>query len=72
MPTVALGSDFLDAYARIPRAQQRKVREFTEKFKANPKSPGTVPGITVPARHPLLFRPGAGGRGPGSRVQEKG
>ena len=38
MPTVALGSDFLDAYARIPRAQQRKVREFTEKFKANPKS----------------------------------
>ena len=40
MPTVALGSDFLDAYARIPRAQQRKVRDFTEKFKANPKSPG--------------------------------
>src|SRR5262245_24920344 len=40
MPTVALGSDFLDAYARIPRAQQRKVREFTEKFKANPNSPG--------------------------------
>lgn len=40
MPTVALGSDFLDAYARIPRAQQKKVREFTEKFKANPKSPG--------------------------------
>jgi hypothetical protein len=28
------------AYARIPRAQQRKVREFTEKFQANPKSPG--------------------------------
>jgi superfamily I DNA/RNA helicase len=40
MTTVALGSDFLDAYARIPRAQQRKVRDFTEKFKANPKSPG--------------------------------
>jgi hypothetical protein len=40
MPTVALGSDFLDAYARIPRAQQKKVREFTEKFKVNPKSPG--------------------------------
>jgi hypothetical protein len=40
MPTVALGSEFLDAYARIPRAQQRKVREFTEKFKANPKGPG--------------------------------
>jgi len=40
MTTVALGSDFLDAYARIPRAQQRKVRDFTEKFKANPNSPG--------------------------------
>jgi superfamily I DNA/RNA helicase len=40
MATVALGSDFLDAYARIPRTQQKKVREFTEKFKANPKSQG--------------------------------
>ena len=38
MPTVALASEFLDAFARLPRAQQRKVREFTEKFKANPKS----------------------------------
>lgn len=39
MTTVAIASDFLEAYARIPRAQQKKVREFTEKFKANPKSP---------------------------------
>src|SRR3954465_8064812 len=38
-PTVAIGSDFLEALARIPRAQQRKGRTFTEKFKANPKSP---------------------------------
>jgi hypothetical protein len=38
MPTVAIGADFLEAFARVPRAQQRKVREFTEKFKANPKS----------------------------------
>src|SRR6476660_9282541 len=38
MTTVAIGSDFLNAFARIPRAQQRKVRDFTEKFKANPKS----------------------------------
>src|SRR5476651_1553926 len=37
-PTVAIGSDFLEAFARVPRAQQKKVREFTEKFKANPKS----------------------------------
>ena len=38
MTTVAIGSDFLEAFARVPRAQQRKVRDFTEKFKANPKS----------------------------------
>src|ERR1700722_12460796 len=38
MPTVAIASDFLDAFARIPRAQQKKVREFTEKFRADPKS----------------------------------
>lgn len=38
MPTVAICADFLDAFARVPRAQQRKVREFTEKFKTNPKS----------------------------------
>src|SRR4051812_40470298 len=40
MVTIAIASEFLDAFARIPRAQQRKVREFTEKFRANPKSPG--------------------------------
>ena len=38
MPTVALASEFLDAFAALPRAQQKKVREFTEKFKANPTS----------------------------------
>src|SRR5437763_12577578 len=40
MPTVAIASEFLDAFARIPRAQQRKVREFTEKFRSNPRGPG--------------------------------
>ena len=40
MPTVAIASEFLDAFARIPRAQQRKVREFTEKFRADPHSSG--------------------------------
>lgn len=38
MPIVAVASEFLEAYARIPRAQQKKVREFTEKFQINPKS----------------------------------
>jgi hypothetical protein len=34
MSTVAIASKFLEAYAEIPRAQQKKVREFTEKFQA--------------------------------------
>jgi hypothetical protein len=38
MPTVALASEFLDAFARIPRAQQKKVREFAEKFRSDPTS----------------------------------
>ena len=38
MPTVAIADDFLDAFARIPRAQQKKVREFTTKFRADPRS----------------------------------
>ena len=38
-PIVAIASEFLDAFARIPRAQQRKVREFTEKFRENPAAP---------------------------------
>lgn len=37
---VAISPDFLKAFARIPKAQQKKVREFTEKFRANPMSPG--------------------------------
>lgn len=35
-PTVAISDDFLTAFAGLPRAQQKKVREFTEKFRANP------------------------------------
>jgi hypothetical protein len=38
--TVALGSDFLSSYSRIPRKQQGKVREFIRKFTANPTSSG--------------------------------
>jgi hypothetical protein len=37
---VALGSDFLSAYSRIPKQQQGKVREFIRKFKLNPGSKG--------------------------------
>lgn len=38
MPKVAIAEDFLEAYAQIPRSQQRKVRDFVTKFKANPTS----------------------------------
>lgn len=36
MPTVAISSDFLTAYARIPKAQQKKVRDFITRFELNP------------------------------------
>lgn len=37
---VAISAEFLKAFALIPKQQQKKVREFTEKFRANPTSPG--------------------------------
>jgi len=39
-PVVALGSDFLTAFAGIPRKKQGKVREFISKFTLNPTSSG--------------------------------
>lgn len=36
MPIVAVESGFFEALAKIPKAQQKKVREFTKKFQANP------------------------------------
>lgn len=38
MPKVAIAEDFLEAYAQIPRSQQKKVREFVTKFQDNPTS----------------------------------
>jgi len=35
---VAQSDAFLDAYAALPKAQQKKVREFLPKFRANPTS----------------------------------
>jgi hypothetical protein len=37
-PQVALSDSFLTALARLPRATQKKVREFTSKFRENPTS----------------------------------
>ena len=38
MPQVALSADFLKAFSRIPRNQQKKVRAFLDKFRADPTS----------------------------------
>jgi superfamily I DNA/RNA helicase len=38
MPQVALSSDFLEAFAGIPRKKQKTVREALEKFKRDPTS----------------------------------
>ena len=40
MTKVAISSDFLTAYARIPRNQQKKVREFITRFQIDPTSRG--------------------------------
>jgi superfamily I DNA/RNA helicase len=36
---VGISDDFLEAFARIPKAKQKRVREFMEKFRANPRAP---------------------------------
>lgn len=36
MAQIAISTDFLQAFAQIPRSQQKKVRAFVEKFKADP------------------------------------
>ncbi len=37
-PKVAISSDFLKSFSLLPQSQQKKVREFVEKFRANPAS----------------------------------
>jgi superfamily I DNA/RNA helicase len=39
MAKLALSKQFLQAYARLPKKQQKKVWEFTEKFRADPRAP---------------------------------
>ena len=40
MPKVAIAGDFLAAFAKIPKKQQKKVQEFISKFRQNPTSSG--------------------------------
>lgn len=39
-PKVAISSDFLKSFSLLPQSQQKKVREFVEKFRENPLSSG--------------------------------
>ena len=39
-PTVAISTDFLTAYAALPRQKQGKVTEFFNKFRNDPMHPG--------------------------------
>jgi hypothetical protein len=38
MPNVAISSDFLTSFSKIPQSQQKKVREFVTRFQNNPTS----------------------------------
>lgn len=40
VPQVAISSDFLSAFAAIPRKMQGKVTDFVSRFRNNPDSPG--------------------------------
>jgi mRNA-degrading endonuclease RelE of RelBE toxin-antitoxin system len=40
MPTTAVSDEFFRAYGRVPKKAQKRVREFTRKFRQDPMSPG--------------------------------
>ena len=48
---VAVASDFLTGFSKIPRKQQGKVLEFVNKFRSDPMSPG----INYEKIHPLFM-----------------
>lgn len=39
-PSMAMSSDFLEAYARLPKAQQKGVRSLISRFNADPRAAG--------------------------------
>ena len=51
-PKVALGDGFLQAFAAIPRAQQKAVMSFVSKFRANPRASGINYEVIRNARDP--------------------
>ncbi|TWT91632.1 3'-5' exonuclease [Neorhodopirellula pilleata] len=38
VPQLAISNEFMDALARLPKSQRKKVQEFAKKFRADPKS----------------------------------
>ena len=63
-PTVAISTDFLTAYAALPRQKQGKVTEFFNKFRNDPMHPGIkfekinfVHNIPIPPRLSCFFFP---------------
>ena len=53
-PRMAMSSDFLDAYARLPRAQQRGVRSLISRFNADPTASGLNYERVRAARDPAM------------------
>lgn len=51
---VAISSDFLDSFAKIPKSKQSKVLSFINQFKKNPASPGINYEKIQQARDPNL------------------
>lgn len=54
MITMAVADDFLTAYSRLPKQIQKAAREFTKKFRKNPKSPGSHYEPIANVREPRL------------------
>ena len=51
---MAMSSGFLDAFARLPRAQQRGVRSLVSRFNADPAAPGLNYERIHAARNPAM------------------
>ena len=54
-PKVAVGVDFLKSFSKLPPKQQKKVGEFTEKFRSNPEATGHNLEKIKGAKDPKLY-----------------
>ena len=53
--TIAISNDFLSAFSNVQKSQQRQVREFIEKFREHPDSPGSNYEVIQSAKDRQLF-----------------